>query len=210
MANDLTNLKDADLVGLLTTLREGLDGALAAYGLTEADAMRLAEVAETLQNALRDQEITEAAKLAATQQKLAARGSAIAEAQTLARRIYAHPPVTNAMLAEVGFEPRRGRGVLRTPVAPTQFLAEPNAKGFVKFSWHRNGNPKHTVYQLQQELQGRWITIAAISRQSVVLSGYAPGEEARFRVLATLSTRISQPSNEFSIYSSRVSLRAAA
>lgn len=202
MANQLHILKDADLIEILTLLQNGLQEDYQAYGMAESDLERLAQIALRFRTALTHQEIAEAAKLAATQAKHTAREEAIDEVSSLARRFYAHPTVTNAMLTEVGLEPRRGNRIRRTPQTPKALVAEPNAKGYVRFAWDRNGNPAHTVFHLQQAEADRWITLAAVMRQSLTLEGFPPGQPARFRVLAALGNRLSQPSNEFTIYAS--------
>lgn len=200
MSNNFTKLKDPELLGLLNTLVTNLDGQTTAYGITSADYTNLETNAGIFNTAVQEWDIADAARKAATQNKSTRKTSTVTFISNLAKKIYANTAVTDQMLANIGLAPRPVNGGRTTPKTPTDFVASTEVNGDVKFSWKRNGNSMSAVFNLQQWSGTEWVTIAAVPRTRITLSGFPIGEAQTFRVFAWLNNLQSAPSNAFTIY----------
>ena len=110
--------------------------------------------------------------------------------------------VTDEELASVGFPPRRKGGGTRPTAlpAPTGVTAIGSSDGSVRLSW-QSVSRRGLVYRVETSADGYdWTMIDAYTRKSVVLTGYAPGIAAWFRVTAKAGNVLSPASGSTSVY----------
>lgn len=200
MSNNIKNLTDAQLLALVSTMQNGLDSNLAAYGVTTSEFTVLETDSGNFNTAVIESDNLDAAKKAATQNKRTRKTKLGTTATNLAKKIYANVAVTDQMLAAIGLSPRASGSTRTTPKTPTDFIATPQTNGEVNFKWKRNGNTAGVIFNIQQQTENGWITIYATSRVREKLMGFPSGVEAFFRVTAQVNGQTSGPSNEAVIY----------
>lgn len=200
MSNNISKLNDAEMIALLTTMQDGLDGNLAAYGMTAAEFTAFETAAGNLNTSIISAETAEAAKRSAFAAKSTQRRATNTLTSSLAKRFYANLNITDAMLTKLGLAPRSTGGSRATPKLPLAFLASPKVTGEVTFSWKRNGNGHGVIFYIQQWINGTWTTVYATTKAKETLNGFAVGTEAKFRVYAWVNGQQSAASNESTIY----------
>ena len=213
MQNDFSKLTDAALVNKGTTTKTAIAGSEASYGLLPGDTTALNSDVVDFNKSITDAENARAAAQSLTQDKDAKRQALLAELTGIAKKVYANPAVTNAMLVEAGFAPRSTTRTPIVPVTPANLVANAFVNGDVKLTWDKAGNKYGVVFQVEAKSEtGDWTIVATTTQSKIALTGYAPGTAAWFRVRATKNGIITTGSNEVSIYhsSSTPSLQIAA
>ena len=139
----------------------------------------------------------------------AMRQQLLASLSTAAKIAEADPNVSDTMLRAIGLQPRPERNSRpRTPIVPTDLVANPSADGRVRLAWKGGGNGPRIAYAVETSADGVvWSYLPTTTRQSTVLEGYAPGLTAWFRVRATNAGMISVPTAPVAVYAPAAALR---
>ena len=141
-----------------------------------------------------------AAYEAAVQTKEFERSRMINDIRPFVGQFQSMPGIPKAVYADMDIPAKAKPGPRTAPEIPSDFVATPYATGAVVFSWNRNGNSASTLFSIQESTPSGWITIWSGTRKKVTLSGYAPGVETLFRLIATRNNETSLPTNTVSIY----------
>jgi hypothetical protein len=202
MASNRTHsLSFAELLSLASTMRTTLAAAPATYNLSNSQITALTGAVNAFDNSLGEVAHQAATLGAARQDRDLKREQLLAQITMLAALIYANPNLTPAQIAATGLQVH---DTTRTPVVPsepTQLTATPFANGTVQLTWKRNGNPATVMFVIETKTEGgEWTPVKMVGRSRAVLSGFAPGTPAWFRVYATKSGQASVPSFDVSIY----------
>ena len=208
-----TELNDLLLSKEMTFTSDAIAVTPTKYGLTAANSTAIATVVSLFDTSVQNLVAAEAAYRAAVQAKNTARLNLTEKMRDFLPICYANMDVSNEELAEILLAPRTPRANFIAPTQVESFQATALSNGIVKFKWSRSGNTSSTIFQLEeQDANGDWQLVWSGSRIRCELSGYTPGVEAAFRVVATKGDSFSQPSSVAVIYnnSSGNGLRLAA
>jgi len=202
MANNIERLADHDLKKLVGVMYSAILGNEGSYGLSPGDSAELLTRLDNFTALLNDAAIAKVAAMAATTAKNNGRANLVDEVTVLARRIYADPSVSNALLAEAGLSPRNHSKPRIVPKETTNLVASPFADGRVRLQWNKNGNKYGVTYLVETSGDGHnWRLITVTTKTQIILQGFEPGQTAWFRILATRNEKTSLPSSVATIYS---------
>lgn len=188
-------------------------GNTTGYKTTTTKVTAVTTAQSVFDSAILDFEAAKAAFAAASDAKAAARQSLLSSISVVTRDIYGGG-VSDSMVSAAGLEPRDAVRTPVVPLQPTELMVTPFADGTVQLKWNRNGNARNMNFIVESAVDGEsWAIVNSTSKSRITLSGYAPGNEAFFRVRATKDGDVSEPSNTEAIYlptPSATSLKVAA
>lgn len=122
--------------------------------------------------------------------------------RTYNKRMQSSPNITNQKRADIGL-PIPGGSTTVTPKVVTQLIAAPFSNGSVKLSWNRSGNARTVVFVIQSSSDAvEWEYVGNTNKVSIELTGFTPGEQQFFRVVATREALSALPSEAVVIYPS--------
>ena len=201
-SNNIQTLSPEGLVALATQVKAGIGTATPnPYGVATATVDGLGIVTTQLAAANAAVVAARAAYRAAVDAREAKRGACAISLAGIARTVYANAAVSPSMVSALGLSPRSGSRTRVTPQSPLGLVAEPSANGTVRLRWARGGNPEGVVFLVEaQGPDGAWRIEEGTTRAALTLDGFAPGEPAAFRVVATKNGRRSAPSGAATIY----------
>ncbi|HMS55910.1 MAG TPA: fibronectin type III domain-containing protein [Fimbriimonadaceae bacterium] len=186
-----------------TTMRDDLTVAFADYGLTAAQATALSDAVNQFVSDRFEVEAKRAEFRSAVEAQRASRHALLSQMGQIAAAIYNNPAVTPAMIAELGLVPRDTKPTKAVPRVPQNFFVVPSADGSVALRWNRSGNSKRVTFVVEtRRADGDWSVLTITNKTKVKSTGFPPGEEAWFRVYATVNDRTSPPSASSTIYPS--------
>jgi hypothetical protein len=139
----------------------------------------------------------------ALQFKDTSRVAAEAVVRKIAQQLRANPNVSNALLAQLGLDPRTKPSRQAPLNDPTLLTATVNPDaGTVTLSWKPNGNRKGTSYVIERldTVEGVWTPVSLSSRTRETLDNIVAGVQETYRVRAARRSELSNPSNPFTIY----------
>ncbi|MCE9560077.1 MAG: fibronectin type III domain-containing protein [Armatimonadetes bacterium] len=196
-----TRQPDYDFARTGVTATTAILASPTTYGLVSGNATQLNTTMTAYVDALDSLDTVELAYRAAVAAKNDAR--LVAE-QTFTKWLlvsYAAPTVTNEALTGIGLDAKTTGSTPRPLTIPLNLTAAPRETGFVNLKWKRNGNTNNTVFLVEAQIEdGAWELVASTNGSKVELSGYEPGVQVSFRVVAQKSGEQSEPSNVFVIY----------
>lgn len=172
----------------------------AAAGLTPAQFIALEDAANNFATAYSDVVTSKAATLGFVSTKDAVRAESEAVLRELCQMIANNPAVSNTLKGELGLNVTPSSA---GPVAvPENLNAVPYSNGDVHLSWNRAGNTSTTAFSIQAQygVSTTWVQLGATTRSKIVLTGFTPGDQVKFRVFATRGGVSSSPCAPYTIY----------
>lgn len=119
-------------------------------------------------------------------------------------RMQSSENITNALRIEIGLPIHREPQRSRDPQKVDGFTVHPFANGTVKLKWSRSdANGYGTQFFVQTSVEGGPYTNFTMTlRESITLTGFAPGMPVAFRIIAAKESRLAHPSDTKWIYNS--------
>jgi hypothetical protein len=201
---DIFKATDSELVAQASTLVGVASSNASILQLTPADIVTMTGLSTAYGTSYSTMVTARDAARASTQTKDTAKAALIANFRAFARRAYANPNVSDALIAQLGLPVHDTTRTPINPVAPINLVANSFANGEVKLRWKRGGNPRNgIVFWVEASFDlANWSVVGTSTRASFALQDQTPGLTRYFRVRATATDKISAPSNEAVIYPS--------
>ncbi len=173
----------SDELGVDAAVLDAFFAASATFNTDLADSISMRQAAEI-----------------ATSQKDAARKAATDLVRPYVKQWQANPAIPESVKNALDLPPTGTRGIPTNPTQPLEFVATPSSTGSVAFKWKRNGNNQRTAFIIEKLVGTAWVTVDTTFKTRVSVSGFAPGVEETFRVVARRNNVNSLPSNVQTIY----------
>lgn len=192
--------RDTELAKAADSATTTIAGAPAVFGLTTTEANGLATRAAAFSAKLDEMKAAKLAYETLIEEKDIARAQLRSQFQSYMAQAYASLTVSDPAFVSIGLDPREPKQS-RPVRIPLNFTVEPFSNGTIVAKWKRNQNTSYTTFRLQQLSEdGVWEEIWSGATLRVELSGFTPGVEQSFRVVAAKGEETSLPSNEAQIY----------
>ncbi len=194
------NYSDANLYVWGTNLSKNVSDNEVILGVDAGELELIQDGITDFQNSVDALATAKAAYEAAVINKEAARASLI---DTMRPFVGTWQSATNipAEVYELLDIPEKAKPGPRTgPSIPQNLVAMPTGVTGVNFIWESNGNTGAVTYTIQQLNGTTWTNIWSGTRKRVTITGFAPGTQTFFRVVAIRNNQTSEPSNTAVIY----------
>lgn len=203
MSNDFSSRLNLQLIEAAQTLVNVAGETPAAFGLSAAEISALTSSATLLGNAVQELATRRASLDEAIADKDLARAKILTALSQAARSVYSDAALTDVQIRSLGLSPRRSGGVRPQALfAPTNLVAKGYSDSTIRLSWDRGAsNIRGTTFQIFGSTDGlAYEMIDTTTQASIVLSGYAPGSAAWFKISAKRSGLVSTMSDAASVY----------
>lgn len=202
MSNSWIQRNPQKLVTQVVQMNTGMQAYQAQIPLTAAQMTAFGTQVTAFSAAVDDWLAAKLAYEAAIEARKTAQIAMTSKARTYGDLVQASVSITNAQRAEIGVPIHDATPSPVIAQTVTDLVATPNAAGFVKLKFNRNGNKPTVQFNIEGKTEGGdWTLIAVSGRVNNTLSGFAPGVPYSFRVIAVSASSQAQPSNVAVIYS---------
>ena len=194
--------KDMEFQSWLSNFLTVAEERIESLGIEKEELQTLSQSRQSLQEALESVETTRAAYLMATENKERARNVANSVARSVVRRVQANPRVTSEIKSDLRITVREVRTPQPPPVPPTRLVAVGFDNGQHDLRWQRGSNSLTTHYVIEAKIgsEDHWTKVDVVTATKYRHTGQTPGVKIVYRILARRSSKLSAPSNEFTLY----------
>ncbi len=194
--------KEAQLPIWSATFATNLATYKTQLGITDPDIANINALLATFNTALGNLNNAKKAQTSATQSKKAAQKALVTAERALIRRVPASPGATTAIRVALGINKRTGQRTKTPPTIPTEVVATTSADGVNTIKWNRNANKPATTFRIDMMKTGdtEWTFVDNTTKTKFDHTGQTPGVTIYYRVTATRSDMVSEPSQTASVY----------